>query len=224
MTESTDNPTAQSVSNRLVRYRLLCDWQAYAEAGQAGDTRREYNLLVRIAATYAQQGLFARSVATFEQALAITQRIGNRLFQGGILCALGDVYIAWGRGELAMQQYQEALAIAEQLDNPQLKRVCFMGLKKVESAVLLDRLHALQHTPAPTVIPDMPDLHPEHRELQRLLRWRRRARLLMAFVLLVGVPALLAEARAPLLVQAAALLTSCGLLLALFERLAAPRQ
>lgn len=206
-----------TTTNRLVQYQLLQDWYDLVRVRQKGNDQREYVLLVKIAATYAQQHLYSRAIDVFEQALVVVRRTHNKKSEGGILCTIGDVYTAWGRTYPAIQQYERALVIAHQLGDARLEQACLTGLKKVENALIQHRLQAWRDT-APRAA--VPHVRPARRPV---IAWdwdqfQRRTFLLLLFMTLVGIPLALAELRAPLPVFVAGLALSGGALLVVFEK------
>ena len=74
-------------------------------------------ILGNLGNTYSALGQVERAIEYYEQALAISQEIGDRCNEGTWLGNLGNAYYVLGQVERAIKYYEQALTISQEIDD-----------------------------------------------------------------------------------------------------------
>jgi tetratricopeptide (TPR) repeat protein len=101
---------------RLEAAQHLCE-QALAIHREAGDRRREGNVLGNLGILHLHQRRPEKSRQILEQALAIFREVDNRRAEGSMLSNLGAVCMELGLPVEARRLYEQALAIHREVGN-----------------------------------------------------------------------------------------------------------
>ena len=104
---SSDFPLIQNLPCPTARGQLQNHW-VLAQTSEA--IKEEAVRLVDRALEQAQTGQFELALQSWQQALSIYQKIGDRNSQGGILNSIGLAYRTLGQYQKALESLQQALA------------------------------------------------------------------------------------------------------------------
>ncbi len=113
---------------------------ASAQAQTVDGRRVEADRLLQQGIQQTQNGQYQTAIQSFEQALIIYRQVKHQPGEGAALIGLGTANLGLGNSPKAVELLQQALALAQKLNNPEIEKLARQFLEVAQQKTEADRL------------------------------------------------------------------------------------